>query len=77
VWRVKSKEDEEFLTSPTQGEEVVHGIAIAQDVSLNNEASSCLMEEGESGEGVQAWDDISFIVGWLNNDSSMDGPTYQ
>jgi len=68
-WRVKSKEDEEFISSPTQGEEVVQGVAAASKVNLTNEVSSCLMEAGESGERAQSWVDISFIARWLKNDS--------
>jgi hypothetical protein len=74
---VKSKEDEEFPTSPTQGVEVIQGVVAAQEAILANEVSSCSMEVGESREGSQAWIDISFITIWLKNESPIDKPDDQ
>jgi hypothetical protein len=68
VWRVKKERGEEIHVSPIKGEDVSQRVVAVQEVILNNEASSCLMEWRESGEGSQAWDDISFIAHWLNND---------
>jgi hypothetical protein len=76
-WRVKSKEDEEFIASLAKEEEVIQGFISTQELNLNNEASSCLMEVGESREGYQAWVDISFTTRWFKNDLLVDGLAYQ
>jgi hypothetical protein len=52
VWRVESKEDEDFL-APISQVEVIQGVATTQEVSLTNEANSCSMEARESREGSQ------------------------
>jgi hypothetical protein len=41
---LKNIEDKEKPTSPIQGEEVVQGKTKKEEVSLNNETCSCLME---------------------------------
>lgn len=74
---MKIKEDKEFPTSPTQGAEVVQGVAIAQEVNLANEASSCSVEAGERREGSQAWADASFTTIALKNDSTFGERVYQ
>jgi hypothetical protein len=73
---VTSKEDEEFPSYPTQGVEGVQEVSTSQEVSLTNEASNYVVEEGESREGCQAWVVVSFIARWLDIDLVVYEPIY-